>query len=479
MIFLKKSFHRAAVSRRCCGQMTIWLALGFSVFLGLYLVCLESVRKQSLRRQAEQAVETGLFSLFSEYEPHLLESYGLFGLDLSFRSGTEKTDEACGHLWKFVENNTTGADGDSYPGLALQGIQIKDPVRLTDGQGAVFYRQAVKVMKEQTGLALVEDWIQDEDYQKKLEDDSHTFQADCETYEGSVVDYEYEEEEEEMSPEAESWDGMWNRFTLQQVTDQPDGISQKVISLEQVPSHRILSQGTGKALDEEDTLINKQLFISYLCEYMRHAADVKGGSDDSRYLDYELEYICRGNASDAQNLDETVRKILLLREGVNYGYLLTDEEAKTKAELLAVALAAVTGNEALVKGVKHLILLGWAYGESLVEVRQLLKGQEIVPLKTKENWQVPLSGVIALMGNPGAYDEQKTEQKGINYEAFLRLFLTAESAETLAMRSLDIIEGQLQKNAGCERIHIDHCIERLTAQFWMDSVQLERSYGYK
>lgn len=82
-------------------------------------------------------------------------------------------------------------------------------------------------------------------------------------------------------------------------------------------------------------------------------------SENDRYLDYELEYICRGNASDAQNLEETVRRILLLREGVNYGYLLTDEEAKAKAELLAVALAAVTGNEALVKGVKHLILLGW------------------------------------------------------------------------------------------------------------------------
>ena len=212
---------------------------------------------------------------------------------------------------------------------------------------------------------------------------------------------------------------------------------------------------------------------------MRHAADMAKESENDRYLDYELEYICRGNASDAQNLEETVRRILLLREGVNYGYLLTDEEAKAKAELLAVVLAAVTGNEALVKGVKHLILLGWAYGESLVEVRQLLKGQEVVLVKTKEDWQVPLSGIIALMGNPGAYDEQKTEQKGMSYESFLRLFLTIQSSETLAMRGLDIIEGQLQKNAGCERIHVDHCIDRLTAQIWMDSLQMERSYRYE
>ena len=83
------------------------------------------------------------------------------------------------------------------------------------------------------------------------------------------------------------------------------------------------------------------------------------------------------------------------------------------------------------------------------------------------------------MGNPGAYDEQKTEQKGMSYESFLRLFLTIQSSETLAMRGLDIIEGQLQKNAGCERIHVDHCIDRLTAQIWMDSLQMERSYHYE
>ena len=38
---------------------------------------------------------------------------------------------------------------------------------------------------------------------------------------------------------------------------------------------------------------------------------------------------------------------------------------------------------------------------------------------------------------------------------------------------------QLQKNAGCERIHVDHCIDRLTAQIWMDSLQMERSYRYE
>lgn len=479
MIFLKKLFRRVAACNRCRGQMTVWLALSFSVFLGLYLVCLESVQKQSARRQAEQAAESSLFSLFSEYEPHLLREYGIFGLDTSFRSGIENMDEVCSHLWKFIEHNTTDSSGNPFPMLDVQGIDVKNPVRLTDGQGAAFYRQAVEVMKEQSGLALVEDWILEDAFQQKTEEDSRTFEEDCETYEGSVVDYEYEEDEEEMSEEAETWDGMWNQFTVGLIADRPEQISQKAVALETVPSHRTISQGIGKALGEEDTIWNKQLFISYLCNYMKNASDMLEEEESDRYLDYEMEYILWGKEADAQNLEQTVRKILLIREGVNYVYLLTDEEAKGKAELLAIALAGITGNEAVIKGVKHLILLGWAYGESLVEVRQMLRGQELDLVKTKENWQVPLSGIIALMGDPGAYDEQHTKQQGMSYETYLRIFLTTQSAETLSMRSLDIIEGQLQKNTACRQIHVDHCIERLTVQIWMDSFQLERSYGYE
>ncbi|MCC8140566.1 MAG: hypothetical protein LIO67_09780, partial [Lachnospiraceae bacterium] len=115
--------------------------------MSLYLLCLQSVQKQSARRQAEQAVESGLFSLFSEYEPHLLEDYDLFCLDTSFRSGTERADEICSHLWKFTKDNITGSTGNALEGLTLQGVNVQYFVRVTYGNGAVFYRQAVEVGK--------------------------------------------------------------------------------------------------------------------------------------------------------------------------------------------------------------------------------------------------------------------------------------------------------------------------------------------
>ena len=55
MIFLKKLFHRPVGSKKK-GSITVWLTLSFLVFLGLYLICLQSVQKQSAKRRAEQAV---------------------------------------------------------------------------------------------------------------------------------------------------------------------------------------------------------------------------------------------------------------------------------------------------------------------------------------------------------------------------------------------------------------------------------------
>ena len=464
--------------RKRKGQVTVWLALTFLVFLSLYLICLESVQKQSARRMAEQVAESSLFSLFSEYEPHLLEQYDLFYLDTSFRSGKENRDELCSHLWKFTEDNLKRAQGGTVLNLQMKGIEVKDFARATDSGGMVFYQQAVRAMKEQTGWSLAEDWIWDEQFREELNESSEKFQKDCQAYEDSVVDYE--DEEETLDGDAYSWDGLWKQFAVGQVMKDPDGISKKTVDLTTVPSVRNLSEGTGAAETAENGMLEKQLFISYLQEHLPNAVQKEDEpAEESRYLSYQMEYILWGKGSDAENLEQTLRSLLLMREGVNYTFLLTHKDYGKKAELLAIALAGLTGNEGLVKSVKQLILLGWAYGESLVEVRQLLQGKEVALLKDENNWQVPLSGVLLLLQDAGRYDEQKTEQKGLSYDLFLRMVLTFYPEERLAMGGLDVIEGELRQTEGCEKIHVDHCIEKLTAQFWMEDMELERSYQYE
>lgn len=268
MKFLRRSSLKVAVYKKVSGQITVWTALCFLVFTGLYLACLQSVRMQYQKKQAEQATEAGMFSLFSEFEPHLLEQYDLFCLDTSFGGRTERTDELSSHLWEFTENNSA-ADG-----MAVEGVEIKNMVRITDGSGAAFFRQGVEIMKEKTGMSLAEDWLLQKVLQERAEENTRKFQEDCTRYEGSVRDYEDDDEEGEdrsLAPQARQWDGIWNSFTLAKAV--PDGcyVSEKAISLGTTPSHRELSVGVGLPSGTENQLVQKQLFISYLCEYMKHA----------------------------------------------------------------------------------------------------------------------------------------------------------------------------------------------------------------
>lgn len=166
MIYLKKSSLRAAVSDES-GGITAWLSLCFLVFLALYLACLQSVQRQYRRQQAEQAVEAGMFSLFSEYEPHLLERYDLFCLDLSFAGGVQRDDWLCSRLWKHMAGQLADAAGKFPEGLEPQGIFIQDPERLTDDGGAVFYQQAVRIMKEKSGVSLAQDWIRQQEFREQ------------------------------------------------------------------------------------------------------------------------------------------------------------------------------------------------------------------------------------------------------------------------------------------------------------------------
>ena len=479
MIYLKKSSLRAAVSDES-GGITAWLSLCFLVFLALYLACLQSVQRQYRRQQAEQAVEAGMFSLFSEYEPHLLERYDLFCLDLSFAGGVQRDDWLCSRLWKHMAGQLADAAGKFPEGLEPQGIFIQDPERLTDDGGAVFYQQAVRIMKEKSGVSLAQDWIRQQEFREQAGKKAERFQEDCEKYEGVVQNYE-ESEEGEMEAEARQWDGLRSSFLCTIAIPGHQEISGKTVNLSEVPSVRVLSAGSGNADGTEGDLLEKQWFISYLCEYFPQAQEVLAGKEHKgeRWLDYQMEYVLCGHASDQENLEQVILQILLLREGVNYVFLLSHPAYSDQAQMLATLLAGLTGNAELIKGLKHLILLGWAYGESIVELRQLLAGYELSFLKTEENWQVPLPGLLALIGDPDKYDIQDGKQQGMDYEAYLRMFLTLLPPETLAMRTLDVVEGELQRIDGCSRIHVDHCADRLTARIWFEDIYLERTYGYE
>ena len=157
---------------------------------------------------------------------------------------------------------------------------------------------------------------------------------------------------------------------------------------------------------------------------------------------YEQEYLLGGLGSDQENLEAVCKKIMNIRMISNYTYLLTDSVKQAEAQTMALTLCSLISMPALTEVVKHALLFAWAYGESIVDVRVLLKGKKVPLAKTSDSWQLQLSNLSAL----GTEQEVVTEKdmgRGLSYQDYLKALFLLESREILSMRCLDLVEGNL------------------------------------
>lgn len=121
----------------------------------------------------------------------------------------------------------------------------------------------------------------------------------------------------------------------------------------------------------------------------------KEDRDVGRLLDYEIEYILCGRQSDKDNLNEVLFKLVLIREGLNLSYLVTDVQKKNECFGLALQLLGYTGNMVLIKAAQYFIMSIWAYAESVMELRELYAGESIATVKNADNWITDINTVIS------------------------------------------------------------------------------------
>ena len=164
---------------------------------------------------------------------------------------------------------------------------------------------------------------------------------------------------------------------------------------------------------------------------------------------YELEYLLCGESSDRDNLEGTLKKILRLRLGVNYAYLLTDEVKKAEAGAMAAGLCVLLTAPGATEVVKQALLLLWAYGESVMDLKVLLKKEKVPLVKTTETWQLQLSKLSQIESEEGTGGEN-----GLDYGDYVKGLLLLENRETLCMRSLDLIEKNLS-------VKVDECATKV------------------
>ena len=206
---------------------------------------------------------------------------------------------------------------------------------------------------------------------------------------------------------------------------------------------------------EQGNMITEMTEKVLINEYIRKKFGCFTDKIEGTVLDYEIEYILSGKNSDRDNLEQTIGKLLLIREGMNLIYLMQDSAKKAEAESLAIALVGFTGMYGVIKVTQVLILAIWAFVEAVIDVRLLLEGEKVALLKNSGNWNTSLEGVKNFKK-----EMVKTgikQKEGLSYQDYLRVLLFLSDDSQKDYRMMDLIEENIRQQEG-KGFSLDNCV---------------------
>lgn len=428
------------------GEVTAFLSILFLLFLSLTATIIESASVQITKNKRRADVERAVESVFAEYQKDLLEEYDVFALDSTYESGI------------FAEKNLL--DRMEFYGAGKGTYKVEKIQLLSDDFGRAFREQVITYVKQKSGIGNVEELAGTTTEWEEQEREQEVYEEEGKEVTGSLE--QSLKEAEQQLPEKDNPLGIFSEIKtkgmLWMTVPKEMNVSEKAVTLKELPSKRKLRKGRGtfKTREEKSKTMSKLYFTSYLLEKFS-AADKP---DEKKKLSYELEYVIGGKESDRENLDIVVAKLVGMRFPANYGFLLSDSVKKAEAETMAAALAGVIALPALIGVIKQAILLAWAFGESIMDVRSLLEGGKVELIKNQENWKLQLSSLLEI--GKEDIDVQKDE-RGLSYREYLRMLLFLQKEEECTMRSLDIVEMNIRQKKG-EVFKIDSCVSKLEIQ---------------
>lgn len=403
------------------GEITVFLSLVFVLLLSFIGGMLQSASIHITKSEKRADTKLALESVFAEYNSDMQKEYGIFA---KLDGDETKLSRRLGFY---------GANNMEHH---IQKIQF-----LTDGNGAAFYEQAIRSLggevteaKELSAFSWEE---QEQSVNHQLED---------------MLSETGQSLPEENNP-IESVKRLKESGLLSIVLSEPETVSNRYVALEELPSHRKLSEGIGYATESSKSGAGqKAIFATYLTMHFPNYAENKKENS----LFYEAEYLLEGYESDRENLEAVFQKISTIRTGINYAYLLTDQTKQAEAEGVAVTLCSLLLIPEASELMKQAILFAWAYGEGIQDLRALAEGKKVPIVKTRETWQLSLENLMKL----GTEEEVKSsieDAEGIGYKDYIYTFLLAENTERLCMRGLDLMELKLG-------IRVDGCVTAIQIQ---------------
>lgn len=467
------------------GYLTVCIALCTAVMLSLFLVLIDGVRRNGGRLEAECVTETGLYSIMAEYHRELMKQYNLFAIDASYG-----TDSCCkanteAHLQKYVEKNLDYSDiflSDylyrDFLGLQAAGAELTKVSIMTDDKGAVFRRCAAQAMGSDAGLGLfgrLQDWMRVVEVngldEGNKEEEKRRLDQEIEKYDGMEV--EIEENQWDILKIANPTKALEEKKRLgllRLVLGEESELSHNVFTTEGLIQSRVkkgqVNQGNilRKELSAPEQLAERFLFQEYLLRYLGRY----GKENEQDTLRYQTEYLIAGQESDVDNLRGVINRLCLMREAANAIHLLTDKTKHNQIKAAAEFVCTLILLPELSSLLEGAIVLGWAFAESVYDLKTLLAGGRVPLLKDEDSWHYGLEAALK-----GELRDQGRGDKGLTYEDYLRIMMMLGDKETLTLRAMNMVEADIRSTPGNSAFRLDGCYVELEARLEFCS-----RYGY-
>lgn len=436
---------RAPESKR--GEVTAFLALIFVLLAAFAGSIMESASLQSAKSYRRADMNRAVESVFAEYQRELLEEFEVFALDGSYESGSYSEQKVLDRLSWY------GASGMEQQ---IQRIQL-----LTDGNGQAFLEQVAYFIESKYGLGSLNHLLGGMERWEGQEETADQYQQREESLNqelsGMLTDNGMElPSEDNPLPNMQQ---LAATPLTRLVMPKDRQISDKSINTSELASHRELRSGYGDFSDvAEPAELSKIAFGEYILAHFDSAEDVQ--EEGGGALDYETEYILSGKDNDRENLEFVLKKLMAFRFVPNYIYLQNDAGKRAEARALALTLCTVIAFPAAVEALTQVLLLAWAYGESIMDLRSLMKGYGVPLTKSSDTWQLSLAGLMNLGAQDSGQEGADTEG-GIKYKEYLRVLLFLGGKQEMPLRVLDMIEACLRQEKGLSWFQADACISRI------------------
>lgn len=463
------------------GSITVFLVLTLTCFFSAVFAFLEAARVSGLKANAGVSALQAGDTVLASYQRDLWEKYHL----MFWESGGDFPElQSLGGLQQSAVNgNRTDHlfPGKNYDLLrvSLDTVKVQKYELVTDYGGAAFRRQAAEMMRQTAGqntLQAVLDWLNGtggireeendlanqalgaletlEDAKQSTEDRQEGTEGAGEAAaEAAEPQTELPEQTVEVSENPLEWVKEIQKNGIYAFLMPEEELSQKSIDLDTCVGKRDLNEGNYPQ-GEDSQAMEKLLFRLYLDQYFLDASE----EAEDGALDYELEYIIVGKAKDEANLKGTVRRLLLMREAANLLFLETNAAKRQQTAAIALTLTSAIGHPELQPLVEQGVLAAWAYAESLSDMKILLNGGKVMPVKTEEQWHTD----IFHLSTSFAQADHSQQEKGLSYSNYLQLLLWTMQDQRLAERGMDMME----KNTG---VQMDSLVSRAECSYTFEA----------